>query len=511
MKHSISIRFAVIFIGLMALIFVGIWGANNWLLESFYVRDKVSALEMAYDEMDDLVIDAMKNGKSISDEFSGNDNLDSGEQTVGVQLLRELNDKYGIMTVIVDSINDNIIVSSARDANFMIDRARHYILGEGDSRNETIEKTDNYTVERTYDARTRSSALECWGYYSDNTTIFLMTAPLASISESVQLSNRFLMYESIVAMVVGSIIILLVSRTITSPILKLSEISERMSKLDFDAKYEGNAQDEIGVLGNSMNILSDKLKENIGELKSANNQLQKDIEQKEQIDEMRQDFIANVSHELKTPIALIQGYAEGLNEGMAEDPESRQYYCDVIVDEANKMNRLVRQLLNLTELESGNDQLTLERFDVVELIKGVLTSAQILIQQENAAIHFDVDGPVFVWADEFKIEEVVTNLLNNALNHLDGERIITIGIDQLDGEARVYVRNTGKQIPEEELPKIWDKFYKVDKSRTREYGGSGIGLSIVKAIMDSHNKDCGVFNADDGVEFWFTLDTRNEG
>ena len=115
-----------------------------------------------------------------------------------------------------------------------------------------------------------------------------------------------------------------------------------MSELDFEARYTGNSEDEIGILGHSMNTLSEKLKETIGALKTANNELQRDIEEKIRIDETRKDFIANVSHELKTPIALIQGYAEGLTEGMAEDPESRDYYCDVIMDEANKMNKMVK-------------------------------------------------------------------------------------------------------------------------------------------------------------------------
>ena len=335
-----------------------------------------------------------------------------------------------------------------------------------------------------------------------------MTTPLASIRESVDLSNRFLAYVGIAALVLGSVIIYFVSKTVTSPVLKLSEIAERMSNLDFDAKYEGHSQDEIGVLGNSVNVLSDRLKDAIGELKSANNQLQKDIEQKVQIDEMRKEFIANVSHELKTPIALIQGYAEGLTEGIAEDPDSRDYYCGVILDEANKMNKMVRQLLTLTALEFGNDQVSVERFDLVELIQGVLSSAGILIQQKEAKVEFQSDHPVYVWADEFKIEEVVTNYVSNALNHLDGDKRIWIRIEELGDHVKVTVGNNGEHIPEADLPNIWTKFYKVDKARTRAYGGSGIGLSIVKAIMDSHHREYGVENVDNGVEFWFTLDAK---
>ena len=510
MKHSIKVRFTLIFAGLMAAVLIGIWCVNNWMLEGFYIDQKVSVLQLAYEEMDALVTAKAEEGGSISDEFSTS--LDTGEQTAAVQLLRNLNDKYNIMIVIIDSLSDTAIVSSARDGNFMVEKARRYILGEYGPGTETLMTEKNYTIQKTFDMRSKSFYLESWGFYSDNSTIFIMSTPLSSIRESVDLSNRFLAYVGIGALLLACVILYFTTKKVTSPILELANLSEKMSNLDFEAKYTGQAQDEIGVLGNSMNVLSDKLKQAIGELKTANNELQSDIEQKIQIDEMRKDFIANVSHELKTPIALIQGYAEGLTEGMAEEKESRDYYCEVIMDEANKMNKMVRQLLTLTALEFGNDAVEVERFDIVELIEGVISSAGILIQQKEARVEFDDSHPVYVWADEFKIEEVVTNYLSNALNHLDGEKIIRIRLDTLPGNEdgrdriRISVFNSGSPIPDEDLPNIWTKFYKVDKARTREYGGSGIGLSIVKAIMDSHHQECGVSNLEDGVEFWFTLD-----
>ncbi len=308
-------------------------------------------------------------------------------------------------------------------------------------------------------------------------------------------------------LVLGSALMYYATKKVVSPIRSLAALSARMSELDFEARYTGDSEDEIGVLGRSMNTLSEKLKETIGELKTANNELQKDIEEKIKVDETRKEFIANVSHELKTPIALIQGYAEGLTEGMAEDEDSRNYYCEVIMDEAGKMNKMVKQLLTLTALEFGNDMPVMERFDITALIRGILASAGILLQQKEARVVFEQKEPVWVWADEFKIEEVITNYLNNAMNHLEGERRIEIRLERKEKEVRITVFNTGRHIPEEDLGNLWTKFYKVDKARTREYGGSGIGLSIVKAIMDSHNKSCGVENVNGGVEFWFTVDS----
>ena len=220
---------------------------------------------------------------------------------------------------------------------------------------------------------------------------------------------------------------------------------------------------------------------------------------------MRKEFLSNVSHELKTPLALIQGYAEGLQECINDDEESRDFYCEVIMDEADKMNQMVKKLLTLNQLEFGNDTLTMERFDLTELVKGVVTSSGILLKQKEITVTYPEES-VYVWADEFKVEEVMTNYLSNAINHADFEKHIEVTYEKKEGSVRVCVFNTGNPIPEEDLPNIWDKFYKVDKARTREYGGSGIGLSIVKAIMESHHRECGAKNRENGVEFWFELD-----
>jgi len=436
----------------------------------------------------------------------------------GVRLanvIRELRDRSNISLLLYDSESDQTLVSSARDVEVMRDRVRRYIVGHAGAKRDVLREYDNYMIQKTFDPLSKTFYLESWGFFSDNATIFIMTMPMESIHESAAISNRFLMFVGIVVILAGSILIYFITRHITMPIKRLSELSEKMSNLDFDARYETSRRstEEIDTLGNSMNVLSERLKTTIGELKEANAQLKKDIDEKVQIDEMRKEFIANVSHELKTPIALIQGYAEGLVEGMAEDKENRDYYCGVIMDEAGKMNRMVRQLLTLTALEFGGERLSVERFDLTELIASVISSSGVLLKQNELTVDFDGKEPVYVMGDEFKIEEVITNYLTNAIHHVGGgEKKIQIRIDRRrDGkEVCVEVFNTGNPIPDEALPNLWTKFYKVDKARTREYGGSGIGLSIVKAIMEMHHKACGVKNHENGVEFWFTLDTAGE-
>ena len=286
-------------------------------------------------------------------------------------------------------------------------------------------------------------------------------------------------------------------------------MANRMSHLDFDAKVHVDTGDELEVLGNSMNQMSEKLESTIADLKAANLELQKDIEKKEQIDEMRKEFLSHVSHELKTPIALIQGYAEGLKENINDDEESRDFYCEVIADEAQKMNTMVRKLLTLNQIEFGNQQLNMQRFDICQMIWNKLASTQILFAKKNNTAVFEEKGPVYVWADEFMIEEVFSNYLSNALNHVFQDGVIRVWFERREKELRIHVYNDGNPIPEKDLEKLWIKFYKVDKARTREYGGSGIGLSIVAATMNAHGKQFGVSNVDGGVDFYFDLDCGN--
>ena len=253
------------------------------------------------------------------------------------------------------------------------------------------------------------------------------------------IANEFLAYVAVMATVCCAILAIFVSRRITGPILQLTKISKRMAELDFDAKYKPNKrQNEVDELGEHMNMLSATLETTISELKSANNELKKDIEKKEEIDRMRKEFLSNVSHELKTPLALIQGYAEGLQECINDDEESRDFYCEVIMDEADKMNQMVKKLLTLNQLEFGNDTLTMERFDLTELVKGVVTSSGILLKQKDITVTYPEES-VYVWADEFKVEEVMTNYLSNAINHADFEKHIEVTYEKKEDLSLIHI------------------------------------------------------------------------
>lgn len=479
----------VIFVGLIAFILILIFAVNSSFLEQYYIVHKQGDLTSMYNALNKAVKNGSINKQSEADK------------------LERQTEKGNISAIIVRPDGTTIFSTGKSGNSPLYLKLLTYVFDKNQDTGKVLKSTPKYQICKTKDFASQTEYLEMWGDMSKG-TVFVMRSPIESIRESADLANKFLVYVGGIAIILGGILVWFFSRRITEPIKELAVLSQRMANLDFEAKYTSGGDNEIGVLGNNFNIMSGRLKDTISELKGANNCLLKDIEQKERLENMRTEFLGNVSHELKTPIALIQGYAEGLKEGVNEDPESRDFYCDVIMDEAGKMNQMVKNLLILNQLEFGNDDLEFERFDIAGLIRGVLASCEIFIQQADATVDFISDEAVYVWADEFKTEQVVRNYLTNAIHHVENEKRIEIRVISKVDVVRVTVFNSGNPIPEEDIQKLWDKFYKVDKAHTREYGGNGIGLSIVKAIMESFHREYGVKNFENGVEFWFELDAR---
>lgn len=513
MKQSLRLRLVFLSAGMIILSIVICWIMNLFLLPGYYESFKKKTMDSAYGQTAELF--AANDWESLSAEQKNElyDEVDKISLNSSVTMyIMEV--RVNVESGMVNSIDYLYPGMSDQMKEKNIAQFSKYVMFKRlgnvfDENYEMIQNTGNYELYKVYDERTSSSYMELVGGLNGDYWIYVR-ANYQSIQESASISNEFLAYAGAVVTILSILIMIFVSNRYTKPILALAKLAQKMEQLNFDVRYEEDRKDEIGVLGHSMNSLSDKLEETISELKTANNELQLDLQRRSEQEQMRQEFLANVSHELKTPIALIQGYAEGLQENVNDDPESRDFYCEVIVDEANKMNQMVKRLLSLNQLEFGNGQVHLEHFDVREVVKSVLASSDILFRQKEITVSFAEPEPVFVWADEYMTEEVVMNYVSNAVNHIGGDRIIEVKIQSGGEKARISVFNTGEKIPEEEIGKIWNKFYKVDKARTREYGGNGIGLSIVKAIMDAHNQQYGVKNYDNGVEFWFELDEKAE-
>lgn len=553
-KHSIRFKITLLFVGIICILIVMLLLFNITFSEKFYMKDKQEAMLNAYESIDDACdqyssgsmtdtdlknnLEQVSTSKGMSVIIVNSDWTTFYVSTQGDEMMLERLKKSIFNNDIFQGISDKSSLAQqgqpgggSDDNGDMPDRQPDDMDGDeagknngkknlpekiidmsGNGASETREilyQSDRYTVQKVYDNRLLDDYIELWGALNNGNFILIRT-PIQGIKDNVHISNTFITYIGIGTLIIGIVAAFVLSSYISKPIKQLSNIAERMSELDFDVKYDGKDKGEIGLLGNSMNNMSKKLEENISQLKAANLELQRDIDKKEKLEQMRTDFLSNVSHELKTPIALIQGYAEGLKEGITDDPESMDFYCSVIMDEAAKMNNMVKRLLTLNQIEFGEDELVMERFDINELVKSVASANELRASQKELKITCDIkDTPLYVWADEYKVEEVITNYISNAINHCCNENIIKVTVGQIDKEnVRVSVFNTGKNIPEEDIDHIWEKFYKVDKARTIEYGGNGIGLSIVKAIVESMGKKCGVNNLPDGVEFWFDLDCK---
>ena len=463
---------------------------NNFALEKFYLYKKQNTLKSVYESLNDYY------------KTPGQDNDLQTE-------LEKLSIKNNFDILIKDNNGINLYTTNKNFSTVI--GSINDILDKVQGGKE-LESNDNFTIKKQRDSKNGLSYMMLSGKLENGYFLYIRI-PLNSIQDSVSISNNFLLMMAGFTILIASIMVTIVSKKFTEPILELNNIAKKMSNLDFSQKYKvTNARDEINDLGRSINTMSDKLERTIKQLRNSNIELERDIEEKSKIDEMRKTFISDVSHELKTPIALIQGYSEGLLENVNNDEESRKFYAEVILDETNKMDKLVKQLLELMKLEYGKREFNNKEFNIVELEKEVIRKTNVMIEEKQAEIKFDENEDIRVFADDFYIEQVLTNYLTNAIKHvknIDNENYIKITNKAIPekNKIRVTVFNTGDNISEENLPRIWNRFFKADEARNREDGGSGIGLSIVRAIMNNYGTEYGVENKENGVEFYFEIDT----
>ena len=333
--------------------------------------------------------------------------------------------------------------------------------------------------------------------------IFALSS-LQPVNEAVSVIQQFYLYFYIGAAVFIVILSFVYSNMIAKPLVKINKVATKMAQLDFAEKCEVKSQDEIGNVASSLNFLSENLDEALTSLRNANKKLEEDIDKERKLEKIRKEFVASVSHELKTPITLIEGYAVGLKDDIFEGKD-KDFYLDIIIDETQKMGDLVSEMLDLSHLESGNFKLLKEEFDISQLIKCTLKKYGNLFDEKKANLNMNLIDGVKVYADYKRMEQVLTNFITNALRHVNENGTIYVNMVEEEDKISIEIENTGSSIPEDELPKVWDKFYKVDKSRNRKLGGTGIGLSIVKNILELHSYPFGALNTDKGVKFYFKV------
>lgn len=339
----------------------------------------------------------------------------------------------------------------------------------------------------------------------DNKNKIEIRLPIASIKSNISLINDFLIIIGAIIFFISLIVAFMISVNFTMPIREMNDATKKLKNLDFTAKCKIYSNDEIGQLGESINELSLELSDSINTLSSKNEELNHEIYEKNILAKKRRDLLNNVSHELKTPLALIQGYAEGLKVNIALSPEKSAFYTDVILNESKKMNLLVETMLNTSQIDSGDLKLELTSFEINDAIDGVINNLFEIIKNNNVDLKFNRLKLTNVIADKLLIERVITNYLTNAIYHSNSPKKVEISLLDKISKVRINIFNRADFISEEEFDFIWDGFYKVDKARTRENSGHGLGLSIVSTIMNAHNYDYGAYQTNDGVVFWFEL------
>ncbi|QUG86179.1 sensor histidine kinase [Bacillus nitratireducens] len=326
------------------------------------------------------------------------------------------------------------------------------------------------------------------------TYIYAM-ASLQPVDEAVQMVQDYYIY--IVAFVVVLIFLasFYYSKQIAKPLLKINDTTKKIAHLDFTEKIPITSKDEIGDLSQNINTLSNKLHSHIG-------QLEQDIEKERKLENTRKEFIAGVSHELKTPLSIMKSCISILKDGVAE--HKKDYYFQAMEKEVDKMDILILDMLELAKFESGTYNMKMDSFYIDGVIEEICEQLSAEIEKKELSVHKHI-CPAEVIGNQNRIEQVIVNFITNAIRYTpEKEDIIISTIDGKD-HIKVCVENKGTHIEEEQLDKIWDRFYRVDAARQRSQGGTGLGLAISKNILELHDAEYGVKNTEDGVLFYFYL------
>lgn len=468
MRHSIRTKLFLVFSGFMA-VFVLLGALFNILLsESFYI----------YKNKDIFI----ETGKNIADEYSLNkDNIESYIESV---------DREDGVSVVITSKSQTILFSS-------------YSKRQTDSGSKLPKELEDYLAENQKDIDTSYA----YGVVEKKTDqepklayvkklsdggFLIMTRPIKGIRESVAIYNQFYIVLGSFIVILSGAFMFIFSKKITDPIVEMSEVAEKISNLEFENKIDVTSNDEIGQLRESINTISEKLKVSVDGLKE-------DIE-------FQKQFARDLSHELKTPIGVIKGYAEGLLFGIADDKEMSEKYCHVIADECDRMDKMVKDLLDISILEAKGDVFGSQTvFEMSFLISSVIERFEPIFKENEITCECKYEDEISVRGDYELLERAVSNIVINAVKYNNEKRYIKISLSETSSEICLSVFNTGTPIPQDQIGKIWDVFYKVDKARTRQTGGHGLGLSIVKSIISLHNGRVYAENKNDGIEFVICL------
>lgn len=469
-KIGIRLRFFLEVGAIMAACLIGVTVVNSQLLESVYIWNVERDLRNMAQQV----------------EQSGNNYF---------LLLAEFEREEGVSIDLYDPVD-----------NYLYEGSGSFVSGNKLNIISRKENSDG-SYFNVVSAEGSSTQYILYGKTFDNGYHIEITAQKDPIQENATLATRVTTTITIFTLLLALVFIFDYSRRFTKPLIQMNEVMDKIAHLDFSAKTDIDRKDEIGTLAKNINKVSDSLDNALTELREKNAQLEADIEKERQLEKMRQEFVSAASHELKTPIAIIRGYAEGLRMNIENENESAAEYCDIIMGESDKMNDLVINMLEQSLYSSGSKMPEKEEFDVDTYIRDFLKGMTPIFDEKDITLIYDgVDFTAF--ADKKQMVTVLSNIVLNACSHAKEEKIIRISAEKIHNYVRINVFNTGSRIDDRDKDGIFTSFYRADKAHSRKEGRFGLGLSIVKSIIENHGCDCGFENKETGVEFWFTMELK---
>lgn len=485
-SQSIKTKLIKFFVGLILLVVVIESVFNLFLLKPLVVYSKTQIIQNAFTELKSDYSSDLKEVETIAE---------------------KLQNKHGIKVVLFSG--DKIIYSTGFSSkeNF---KPRKNQNAPDDKPNDSFFGIDSSKVSTTPKVITKTEhdktqRLELTGKFKSNGkyVYVVMMLPIESIDSSVSLFTKVNIAVSVFVLILGIIIAVYLSRSITKPIISVENVTKNLSNLDFSAAAdEHTGSVELYSLAQSINSMSDTLRRNIDELQQANSKLKSDIEYKNQAEEMRRRFVANASHEMKTPLALLRIYSESLKDNI--EGVDKDYYCSVIAEETENLSDMVSSMLDISSIESGIGNMNFAPVDVSEMCREV--TEKFRNGYRDLDIRLNAEDGIFVTGDKKHLAQTVNNYVQNAISHTADDKPITISLTKDEDCAKLSVENFGKKIEERDMEHLWDAFYKSDKARTRNGKNNvGLGLYIVRTIIEKHGGTYGVHNTEKGVAFWWKI------
>lgn len=465
---SAVVLLLIMFIGALLL-------ANSVMLEKYYVYQTKDAFLNAYERVEKAYMDYPEDLLSV---------------------FRNLNAENGYKYMLINKSNRIIISSSPEYKEKLKLEVPKYQKDYMDKNRKLLNKGEVLYGALVDDNQKKSIVQLVVKLKKDE--YLVITQPLSQLSENARIANEFFLMIGGVMLVFSVLVAYFMSKRMVRPILNITRIAQRIACLDFSHRYIGESRDEVGILGESINTISEKLDSTINNLKKTNEQLQHEMQ-------LQKRFLASVSHEFKTPVGLIRGYGESLQLGMVESPTEQKDIAGIIIKEADGLNRLVNDIILLMRMDSGGFSMNLKKVDLVPILKESVHKFSLAASKKMVNIHTSIPGSLPAFADEERIMQVLENVFSNCLKHVNEEGRIDLDAKIKNGMIYVKVMNTGSQIPEYHLQHLFEVFYRVEDSRSRKSGGTGLGLSIVKGIIAAHKGSCGMENTKNGVSFWFAL------